>query len=150
MSDEPKRKANARRITAVVASLLYIASMLLPAGNVVIRPLFGGNGGPGRPYYGFVAFLLTMFAPLNPSWVTVWFFSVWLANPVFWLGLFWCIRGRAVRAATAGLLSVTLGLSILPLAWELALGRPGYWVWLASFLALFVGSSLRGRRRVLQ
>jgi hypothetical protein len=74
--------------------------------------------------------------------VAVWLFSVWLANPLFWLGLFWCIRGHTVRSTTAGLLSVALGLSILPLAREAHLGWPGYWLWLASFLVLFVGSPL--------
>ena len=136
---------NARRMTAVAAGLLYTASLLLPAGRVVIKPLFGTTTGPG-PYYGFVAFLFTMLAPLNPSWLAVWFFSVWLANPLFWLGLFCCVSGRPVRAATAGLLSAALGLSILPMAWELVVGWPGYWFWLASFLALSVGSSLCGYR----
>jgi hypothetical protein len=132
---------NTRRVTIGVAVLLYIASLLLPAGCVVIKIPFTTRVGPDRPYYGFAAFLVAMLEPFGkPSWEAVWFFGTWLANPVFWLGLFWYVKGRRVRAATAGLLSVGLGLSVLPAAWELIDGWPGYWVWLASFLTLFIGS----------
>jgi hypothetical protein len=131
-----------RRITIGVAGLIYVASLLLPAGCVVIKPPFGVIGGPHRPYPGYAAFFITMGQPLGGTWEGLWFFAVWLANPVFWLGLFWCLKGRRGRAATAGLVSVGLGLSILPGAWELVDGWPGYWVWLASFLTLFLGSLL--------
>jgi hypothetical protein len=160
MSDEPKRglerrgtggrsvgsaeRTNARRIAAVLAGALYAASLLLPTGQV--NPLFGTNVGPGRPYYGFVPFLIAMQAPLNPSWVSAWMFSAWLANPVFWLGLFWCVRGHLLRAGVAGLMSVGFGLSVLPMVWGMVLGWPGYWFWLASFLALFLGSALCGHK----
>lgn len=134
---------NVRRATIGVAVVLYVASLLLPAGCVVIKPPFGVTVGPHRPYYGYAAFFITMGQPFGkPSWVALWFFGAWLANPVFWLGLFWCLKGRRGRAATAGLLSVGLGLSILPGTWELVDGWPGYWVWLASFLTLFLGSFL--------
>jgi hypothetical protein len=131
---------NARRKTIGVAVLLYAASLLLPAGCVVIKPPFGMTVGPDRPFCGFSAFVIAMLAPFAPSWEFVWLFGAWLANPLFWLGLFWCVKGRRLRAATADLLSVGLGLSLLPGVWELVIDWPGYWVWLASFLTLFMGS----------
>ena len=130
---------NARRITIGIAALLYVASLLLPSGCVVIKIPFATRIGPDPPYYGFAAFLVAMLQFLNLR-EGVWLFGSWLANPAFWLGLFWYIKSRRVRAAAAGLLSVGLGLSILPEAWELIDGWPGYWVWLASFLTLFLGS----------
>jgi hypothetical protein len=136
---------NARRIIAVLAGALYAASLLLPAGHVVIHHTLFGTMGPDEPYYGYFPFMIAMLAPLSPSWVSAWMFSAWLANPVFCSGLFSCVRGRLRRAGIAGLASVVLGLSVLPLIWEMVLGWPGYWVWLASFLVLFVGSLLCGR-----
>jgi hypothetical protein len=131
---------NARRITIWVAVLLYVASLLLPAGCVVIKPPFGMTVGPNRPFYGYLAFFVTMVEICKPSWEAAWLFGTWLANPAFWLGLFWYVKRRRGRAAAAGLLSLGLGLSVLPGAWELIDGWPGYWVWLASFVTLFLGS----------
>jgi hypothetical protein len=132
---------NARRITTVVAGLLYTASLLLPAGWIVIKPLFGETTTLDQPYYGINAFLVGMAAVLTPTWQCFWLFLAWLANPMFWMGLFWCVRGRTERSATAALVSAGLGLLIIVMSRELVPG-PGYWVWLASFLALFAGSSL--------
>jgi hypothetical protein len=83
---------NARRKTIGVAVLLYAASLLLPAGCVVIKPPFGMTVGPDRPFCGFSAFVIAMLAPFAPSWEFVWLFGAWLANPLFWLGLFWCVK----------------------------------------------------------
>ena len=136
-----------RRIIVGVAIVLYIVSLLLPAGCVVIKIPLGTRVGPDEPFRGYAAFFLTMVQPFKPSWEAAWLFGSWLANPIFWLGLFWYVKGRRGRAVAAGLLSLGLGLSVLPGTWDLIDGWPGYWVWLASFLTLFL-VSLFDRRRV--
>jgi len=133
---------HARRVTTAIAALLYVASLLLPAGQVVLRPPAGMTFGPSQPFRGYLAFFVTLFAPLSPSWEDGLLFASWLANPVFWLGSYWCLKGRTAGAAKAAVVSAGLGLSIFPLAWDLVVRWPGYWVWLASFLTLFAGSVL--------
>jgi hypothetical protein len=65
---------NARRVTIGVAVVLYVASLLMPAGCVVIKPPFGVIGGPHRPYPGYAAFIITMGQPLGGTWEGLWFF----------------------------------------------------------------------------
>ena len=126
-----------RRVTAAIAALLYVASLLLPAGEVVIK-----HWTPSGPFHGYAAFLVALMMPLHPSWEDALLFASWLANPVFFLGVFWCLKGRTARAAKAGAISAVLCLAIFPLARDMVAGWPGYWVWLASFLTLLAGSVL--------
>jgi hypothetical protein len=129
-----------RRVTTAIAALLYVASLLLPVGQVIFRNPSWMTVEPSHPFSGHLAFLVTLFAPLIPSWERVFLFASWLANPVFWLGLYWCLKDHTAHAAMAGAVSTGLGLSIFPLEWDLVARWPGYWVWLASFLTLFAGS----------
>jgi hypothetical protein len=135
-----------RRIVPVAAALLYVASLVLPTGEVVIRG-WTRIGSSSPAFRGYVAFVVALFAPGNPSWETALMFASWLANPLFWLGCYWCLKGRMARAAITAGASLVLGLSILPWAWDLVAGWPGYWVWLASFLSLGAGSLLKSEGR---
>jgi hypothetical protein len=83
----------------------------------VIKFPFGTIAGPDRPFYGYLAFFFAMLQPCNPSLAGAWLFGTWLANPIFWRGLFWYVKGRRGRAAVAGLLSLDLALSILLGVW---------------------------------
>ena len=66
---------------------------------------------------------------------------IWLANPAFWLGSYYLWKGEAKKAATAGGVSVGLGLSFWfftgvpapPWGGLISILLP-YWIWLASLL----------------
>jgi hypothetical protein len=125
-----------------VAMLCYGLSFLLPA----IRT--AGNFGT---IWGFQAFAGSLFAllDLHPDW---------LANPAFWLGLYWSRRSQGKLAALSGIAAILLALTAPLREYVEAQSQlappglsstllPGYYFWLASFIVLTGGAirSLLGR-----
>ncbi len=124
--------------------LLYLASLLLPSGELVIKPASGAAFHETRDaFLGYQLFWISSLSVRSPSWSNAVVFWPWLANPVFWLGCYWFVKGRTGLAALAAGASAVLGLSILPVAGDFLTNCPGYWVWLASFLTLIAGHALK-------
>src|SRR5947209_3423939 len=103
---------------------LYAVSFILPLGRGV----------------GFAAFLSALlFSYMIPGLLLY-----WVANPLFWFGLFSLRRGRSRSAAIlGGLASLSAVLPMLPpgegIVWNLpeaSLPPVGYFVWLGSILGL--------------
>jgi hypothetical protein len=107
------------------AALLYVISFFLPA--------LGDKGGG---ILGFQAFIYSVLLV-----VTI---PMWLANPLFWLGLALLMRRQWHGARFYGLLAVVLGLSE---SWmygkELAVG---YILWVGSMVLLTVAGWCGCRR----
>ena len=55
---------------------------------------------------------------------------MWLANPVYWFGLYGLGRGWPRTARVSSVVAVLLALSALFFCWQEV--QVGYWLWLAS------------------
>jgi hypothetical protein len=114
------------------ALVLYLISFILPVGKTT------------EP--GIVIFLLS----LGMGFSDPIFLVIWIANPLFWLGLASLRGARWGRAAALGGASFCASIpSLLCIRWQLVLARPyilpklcGYFTWLASIALLALISSL--------
>lgn len=111
--------------------LCYLISFALPAIKTT------GNFGT---LWGIQAFAGSALALLD-------LYPYWLANPTFWLGLYFFRRSRWRIAASCGVLASLFALSVpVIMQWEEQLHSPppgltstllpGYYVWLASHVLL--------------
>lgn len=122
-----QREATNHRRRFRVILLCDLISFALPAIKTT------GNFGT---LWGIQAFAGSAFALLD-------LYPYWLANPAFWLGLYFFRRSCWRIAASCGLVATLLALSVpVILRWEVQLRPPppglsstllpGYYVWLAS------------------
>jgi len=114
-------------------SAVYLLACLLPAVNGVPDPSGHSLRGFELPgYYLLVLGPLTLLE-LNP---------VWLANPVFALGLVRACQGRWRTALTAAVIALVLAAMMKPWValrhgWSTTGLQIGYFAWLASMVMLF-------------
>ena len=114
---------------------LRVASMFLPCFSLTI---FGVEKWiPG--VFGFIAGLTDPLDPNKPPNVGVHFAS-WLANPLFWAGLYLLIAHKSKWSMFAGLTSCVLAVLAVCSLWDKIAGWPAFWTWLAGFATLAIGS----------
>ena len=132
---------NMRKATGLalvgLCPLLYALSLMLPA----FDPLIPRQGG----FPGWLAFKIGFGALTGPWYLDshlAWMAASWLANPMIWAGLGCSSARRWSFARWFGLAGI--GFSLIPLMrWPGAcVEMPGYWMWVASALALAIGSWL--------
>ncbi len=112
----------------------YVVALMLPA---VYRPGLGAptSGLTGYVEYGYECLGGLPFALLSPAW--------W-ANPAWLLGMIALVRNRPKLARICGLVGAFLALSVFvigpfpPDNFGFSDMRLGYYIWLASMLALVV------------
>jgi hypothetical protein len=128
-------------LTGISVGLLYGLSLLLPVTSITFQ-FFGRTVQAHSPCLGFHAFLVGLDAPFRSEiqGEDLQLFAGWLANPVFWAGLYLLLTGRHRWSLAAGLVSLCLGLAVLPLVWNTVREWPAYWVWLGSFVGLLAGN----------
>jgi hypothetical protein len=132
-----------RLATFAAATTLYVISMLLLTGPPEQEGAVTG-------YLAFFLSFLSLFewlkqGGLRPSpWILL-LFVAWIANPVFWVGLWLHISKKPKSSAQAGTLSVCLACAPLSLVLS-APNNPAYWTWIASFAVLAIGSACCMRR----
>lgn len=112
----------------LLALAAYGISFLLPALVVPHPEELVGQG----TYLGFEVFFLCLFFAAIGLHGTIF---IWLANPAFWVAAVLIARKKTGMAAFSSGLAVLLGVWLV--------GTPnilvGYYVWLGSFMLLFVG-----------
>lgn len=122
-----------RIILASIATILYGASLLLPAASSIFprwRPE------PLRGYEAFELALegLTEMESLDHAIL----FLGWCANPLILVGIAALAMGRCSWAAVTGAAALLLVLSLLPWVVGVVYDQPGYWLWAASATFVFV------------
>ena len=120
-----------RKLTIGLSALAYIVSLFLPFAT---DHEFGW-------FPGFAAFFAA-FAFWTNTAAPGLFFVVWLANPVYWVGIYLLDYERPIFAAFAGVLSLSLAMLDIARMAVLCANHPAYWVWLGSFAAFAFGSFL--------
>ena len=115
---------------SILVAVVYSGSFVLPA--VDFGPHRRGDvfelSGTSS---GFEAFFLAIPAILSGL-------PVWLANPVFWLGLILLAAYRPLGAAICGAIAVLLALTGLQPVESQEILLVGYYVWLTSIGLLFL------------
>src|SRR6516164_5890203 len=130
-----------RRRIAIVAlsAALYGASFLLPT-----APPFNPKLS-STPCPGYYAFELGTRALLDfvPADIDCWLVgAAWFSNPATWLTIILVAIGRWRAGFIAGVLSLVLGLAVLPRYYLMIAGLPGYWAWIASPTLLAAAGAL--------
>jgi hypothetical protein len=129
-------KQLAGAILVAVCPWLYAFSMILPAVNAPPRwPAAYGQSG----WWAFQRGFAGLDTPGQWNLVTVLLAIAWLANLVLWVGLCCAAARRWREAALCGVVGVGFCLHAL---WFWNGAAVGYWLWVASAVALSSGSSL--------
>jgi len=112
---------------------LYAVSFILPA--------WGGDS--GALVFLYVVFLAPL-GILSGESAAMLALLGWLANPVFWYGVYLLRKRRWRRVFYTGTVAALLALSVLPMSFPGGFGL-AYYVWLAS-MVLLSGAGLIGLR----
>lgn len=137
------------RLVFIGAVGLYVLACAMPM-STDGRPVQGGGRGVMMLLYGAWGLLVSLFYPfllaIRPSaadfrgWLQMLLMEVpWMANPLFWWGLWHLHQGRMRAAWVTAAVAVGLALSFLVLfhqATSGALAMPAYWCWVASMVWL--------------
>jgi hypothetical protein len=130
-----------RAVVIGLSLLVYGVSFLLPviSGNQTRETAYGF-----RVFADTFCIALEQHEPMGRGVPVI----AWAANPVFWLGLGLLYFRHQWLACLAGVIAMLFGAAP---ALIIVLGPPGpgYWVWLASFATLAVGSVSRTSFRLI-
>jgi hypothetical protein len=125
----------------IAAKALYMAALSCYTASFFL-PAFGiGTQGQVEVHDGAEAFLVSLMAPSWPLPGTggLTALVVWLANPAFWAGAVFFVRGHHGRALATSCGALILGCwhALAPLV------LVGYYVWLVSFSLLTLSCVVR-------
>lgn len=153
-SDSPQRcsvgiethRVETRRIAEERSAARCLKWLLLCYGASFVLPTIKTTGNFGT-LFGVQAFIGSLLALTDG-------YLYWLANPAFWLGLYFFRHSRPQIAASCGLIATLIALSV-----PVLMSRneqlnppppglsstllPGYYCWLASFVLFVIQSSTR-------
>jgi hypothetical protein len=145
-----------RRIVIFVAILLYIGSICLPAFSYV--PFLNSSQRGVSNFYGWAAL---PFAPVAMLFMELAAFA-WLANPIFLSALITYGFGKDRISIALAAAAIAVGWAFFPLSVNQPVLIPfsgmgemlnypkpmvGFYLWIASFLAIFLGALLSIFRR---
>ena len=118
------------------ASGLFALSLALPAVVIWQKPLFGG-GGHLEVMFGFHCLMI--------GWVAI---PTWIANPLFAASvIFLGYQRRRTARVLAALAIVAALISVFYLGEDLRALHVGYYVWLASMIAMLIATYERRDNR---
>jgi hypothetical protein len=116
---------------------VYVLSFFLPTFAIVVD-------GEQSISYGCHAFFIGFFSPFaSPFFGGLRVFVPWLANPVFWVGVWLFARGRSRFALFGALIATGLCTTLVVFAENLGLILTGYYVWIASMAILAFAAGLQ-------